>query len=74
MKLAIVPTNLIVDNDTREINEKKYWTDMIKLLDQNKHKEDLLIKMMKIQVKNNDMHTIDYRMIKKRNLENVLTK
>ncbi len=25
----------------------------------------LLIKMMKIQVENNDMHTVDYRMIKK---------
>ena len=40
---------------------------MIKLLDQYKYEEDLLIKMMKIQVKNNDMHTIDYRMIKKIN-------
>jgi hypothetical protein len=30
--------------------------------------------MMKNQVKNNDMHTIDYRMIKKINLENALTK
>ena len=47
---------------------------MIKLLDQNKHEEDLLIKMMKIQVKNNHRHIIDYRMIKKTNLENALTK
>ena len=38
---------------------------MIKLLDQNKHEEDLLMKMMKIQVKNNDIHAIDYRMIEK---------
>ena len=30
--------------------------------------------MMKIQVKNNDMHTIDYRMLKKTHLENTLTK
>jgi len=65
MKLAIVPTNLLVDNDTREINEKKYWTDMMQLLNRERQDEDLLIKMMKIQVENNDMHTVDYRMIKK---------
>ena len=29
----------------------------------------VLIKMLKIQVKNNDMHTLDYRMIKKINSE-----
>jgi hypothetical protein len=47
---------------------------MIKLLDQYKYEEDLLIKMMKIQAKNNDRHTIDYRMIEKTNLDNSLTK
>ena len=30
--------------------------------------------MMKIQENNNDRHTIDYRKIKKTNLENTLTK
>ena len=49
----------------RNLNEKKFWDEMTKLLDQNKHEEDLLIKMMKIQVKNNNRHTTDYRMIKK---------
>ena len=29
---------------------------------------------MKIQEKNNDRHTIDYRMIEKTNLNNILTK
>ena len=47
---------------------------MIKLLDQYKYEEDLLIKMMKIQEANNDKHTIDYRMIEKTNLDNTLTK
>ena len=47
---------------------------MTKLLDKHNHKEDLLIKMMKIQVDNNDRHTINYGMTKKTNLENVLTK
>ena len=47
---------------------------MTKLLDQYQYQEDLLLKMMKIQESNNDMHTIDYRMIKKINLENALTK
>ena len=44
---------------------------MIKLLDQYKYEEDLLIKMMKIQETDNDMHTINYRMIEKKNLENI---
>jgi hypothetical protein len=74
MKLAIIPVNLIAVSDIINVNEKKYWAEMIKLLDQNKHEEDLLMKMMKIQVKNNDIHTIDYRMIEKTNLDNALTK
>tara|TARA_Y100000294_G_scaffold45657_1_gene42283 strand:+ start:32 stop:1345 length:1314 start_codon:yes stop_codon:yes gene_type:complete len=74
MKLAIIPVNLIAVSDIINVNEKKYWAEMIKLLDQNKHEEDLLMKMMKIQVKNNDIHTIDYRMIEKTNLGNALTK
>tara|TARA_B100000959_G_scaffold267727_1_gene311558 strand:+ start:503 stop:658 length:156 start_codon:yes stop_codon:yes gene_type:complete len=47
---------------------------MIKILDQYKHEEDLLVNMMKNQVKNNDMHTMDYRIIKKIGLEKALTK
>ena len=43
---------------------------MTELLNEYNFEEDLLIKMMKIQEANNDMHTIDYRIIKKRNSEN----
>jgi len=34
----------------------------------------LLVNMMKNQVKNNDMHTMNYRMLEKTNLDNALTK
>jgi len=37
---------------------------MIKLLDNYKEEEDLLKKMMKIQEKNNDRHTINYNLLK----------
>ena len=37
---------------------------MIKLLEQYSYEDDLLLRMMKIQEKNNHKHTIDYRMIK----------
>jgi hypothetical protein len=63
-----------MENRTKYIDERIFWTGMIKLLDQYKYEEDLLLKMMKIQELNNDMYTIDYRRIKKINLENVLTK
>jgi hypothetical protein len=59
---------------TKYIDEKIFWSGMIKILDQYKYEEDLLVNMMKNQVKNNDMHTINYRMIKKTNLESILTK
>ena len=72
--LTRVPANITEDTETKYIDERIFWTGMIKLLDQYKHEEDLLLNMMKIQEKNNDRHTIDYRMIKKTNLENVLTK
>ncbi len=72
--LTRIPTNLLGGSEVKYIDERIYWTEMIKLLDQYKYEENLLIKMMKIQVKNNDMHTIDYRMIEKTNLDNTLTK
>jgi hypothetical protein len=74
MKLAILPVGSIAISETRDIDEEKFWNEKIKLLDQNKDEKDLLIKMMKIQVKNKHRHTIDYRMIKKTNLENALAK
>ena len=57
----------IMENRTKYIDERIFWTGMIKLLDQYKYEEDLLLKMMKIQELNNDMYTIDYRRIKKIN-------
>ena len=71
---ANIPENRATKYETKYNDEKIFWTGMIKLLDQYRYEEDLLIKMMKIQMKNNDRHTIDYRMIKKTNLENTLTK
>ena len=72
--LTRIPANLPKINEAKYIDEIIFWTEMIKLLDQYKYEEDLLIKMMKIQAKNNDRHTIDYRMIEKTNLDNTLTK
>jgi hypothetical protein len=71
---ANIPENRATKYETKYNDERIFWTGMIKLLDQYRYEEDLLIKMMKIQMKNNDRHTIDYRMIKKTNLENTLTK
>ena len=72
--LTRIPTNILGGGELINIDERIFWTEMIKLLDQYKYEEDLLIKMMKIQAKNNDRHTIDYRMIEKTNLDNSLTK
>ena len=73
-KLMDIPVNLIAYMESSIIDEKRFWTLMTKLLNKYDFREDLLIKMMKIQAKNNDMHTIDYRMIEKTNLDNTLTK
>ena len=43
---------------------------MTKLLDQYNYEKDLLKKMMRFQEKNNDLHTIDYRMINRGNILN----
>ena len=58
-----VPTNLIVNYPTSHVDEKKYFTEMTKLIEQYNEQEDILKKMMKIQEKNNDRHAIDYRII-----------
>ena len=65
--LTQIPTNIQDCGETKYIDERIFWTGMIKLLDQCKYEEDLLIKMMKIQEANNDIHTIDYRVLEKRN-------
>jgi hypothetical protein len=40
---------------------------MTKLLNEYNFEENLLIKMLKIQEANNDMHTINYRVLEKIN-------
>jgi hypothetical protein len=73
--LTQIPSSLIVHDDgtaSKRFNEENFWTEMSKLLDQYKYENDMLKKMMKIQQINNDLHTIDYRMIKKENTFNRL--
>ena len=60
----LIPTNLIANySTTSHVDEKKYFTEMTKLIEQYNEQEDILKKMMKIQEKNNDRHAIDYRII-----------
>ena len=66
-KLTAIPVNLIAPMESSIIDEKRFWTLMTKLLNEYNFGEDLLLKMMKIQEANNDMHTIDYRVLEKRN-------
>ena len=47
---------------------------MIKLLDKYNSLDDLLIKMMKIQEKNNDKHTINYDMVMNKNFDTKIDK
>ena len=46
------------------MNDKNFWSKMIKLVDNYKEEEDSLKEMMKIQEKNNDRHTINYNLLK----------
>ena len=59
-KLIGIPVNLIAPSERRNLDEKSYWISMTKLLNEYNFEKDLLIKMMKIQETNNDMHTINY--------------
>ena len=70
IKLTRIPSNLMTSYDARLFDEENFWIDMIKLLDQYKYEEDLLKKMMKIQQANNDLHTINYAMIKDGDMPN----
>ena len=72
MKLTQIPSNLIAQHDTQHVDTTKYWTEMNELIDKYNYEGDLLFKMMKKQHANNDMHTLDYRMISKRNRGNTL--
>ena len=72
VKLTQIPSNLIAQHDTQHVDTTKYWIEMNKLIDKYNYEDDLLFKMMKKQHANNDMHTLDYRMISKRNHGNTL--
>ena len=75
MKLAVVASNLIAPHDKAHIiDEKSYWNEMVKLLDKYNYKDDLLMKMMKIQETNNDTHTINYDMIMNKSLDTTINK
>jgi hypothetical protein len=64
-ELTRINVNLINSYDRRTtFNDKNFFSDAIKLLDNYKEEEDLLKKMMKIQEKNNDRHTINYNLLK----------
>jgi hypothetical protein len=64
-ELTRINVNLINSYDRRTtFNDKNFFSAMIKLLDNYKEEEDLLKKMMKIQEKNNDRHTINYNLLK----------
>jgi hypothetical protein len=60
----LAPFSVVATADSDHVNEKTFWLEMIKLLDNYKEEEDLLKKMMKIQEKNNDRHTINYNLLK----------
>jgi len=75
MKLAPVSSNLIAHYDKDHIiDEKNYWNEMIKLLDKYNYKDDLQMKMMKIQETNNDTHSINYDMIMNKNFDPTINK
>ena len=63
-KLARIKANLLPSFGYEQVNMKTYWPKMIGLLDNYNDEEDLLKKMMKIQEKNNDRHTINYNLLK----------
>ena len=63
-ELTRLKANLIAPFEGRPMNDKTFWSKMIKLLDNYKEEEDLLKQMMKLQEKNNDRHAINYNLLK----------
>lgn len=63
-KLTKIRANLLPSFGNESVNMKTFWPEMIDLLDNYNEDEDLLKKMMKIQNKNNDRHTINYNLLK----------
>jgi hypothetical protein len=65
---------LIPSHGFDHIIEKDYWSEMIKLLEQYSYEDDLLLRMMKIQEKNNHKHSINYDMIMNKNFDPTIGK
>ena len=64
-ELTRINANLIAPyNNHLPMNDKNFYSEATKLLNSYKEEEDLLKKMMKIQEKNNDRHTINYNLLK----------
>jgi hypothetical protein len=63
-ELTMINVNLIAPFELESFNDKTFWLEMIKLVDNYNEEEDLLKKMMKIQEKNNDRHTLNYNLLK----------
>ena len=63
-ELTRINVNLIAPYDNLPMNDKNFYSEATKLLNRYKEEEDLLKKMMKIQEKNNDRHTINYNLLK----------
>ena len=62
--LTKVPSSLMSTcNIETDKVDKFFWDSMIKCLDNYNYEDDLLIKMMKIQIENNDWHTINYNLL-----------
>ena len=75
IELTQITSNLIAPFNSKvdSFDEKNFWTEMTKLLDQYTYEKDLIKKMMKMQEINNDRHVIDYRIIKKEKTFNGLS-
>ena len=63
-ELTRIYVNLITPYDSQPMNDKNFWLKMITLVENYKDEEDTLKKMMNMQEKNNDRHTINYNLLK----------
>ena len=63
-ELTKIKVNLVAPSEIGPMNDKNFWSKMIKLVDNYKEEEDSLKEMMKLQEKNNDRHTINYNLLK----------
>ena len=61
--LTKIPVSLMSTYNIDHHLDKFFWDSMIKCLDNYNYENDLFRKMMKIQIENNDWHTIDYNLL-----------